>query len=397
MHSSPLRPLSNDHSPMPPIESKLPHVGTTIFTTMSQRAKELGAINLAQGFPDYDPPQRLKELLAAQALTSSHQYAPMTGLQTLREQISARYAAAYGVTYDADAEITITLGATEALFSAVQALVGIGDEVILFDPSYDSYGPAVLLAGAKPIHIPLLPPSFSIDWQRVADALSPRTRMIIINSPHNPTGTVMTSADLDTLAALIRDRNVAVLSDEVYEHMVFDGGSHASVCGHAELRERSVGVFSFGKPLHATGWRVGYALAPRALTGELRKVHQFNTFSIANPLQMAISAFMDAEPLHSQRLAAFYQAKRDYFLRALQSSRFTWQPSRGTFFQSVDFSAIAQTTDVEFAERLLVEVGVAAIPVSVFYAEPIRLSIVRLCFAKRETTLDKAAQRLCRM
>ncbi len=382
---------------MPHIESKLPQVGTTIFTTMSQRAKELGAINLAQGFPDYDPPDKLKELLAAQALTSSHQYAPMTGLQTLREQISTRYAAAYGTTYDADAEITLTLGATEALFSSIQALVGVGDEVIVFDPSYDSYGPAILLAGAKPIHIPLQPPSFAIDWQRVADALSSRTRLIIINSPHNPTGTLITPADLDTLAALIRDRNVLVLSDEVYEHMVFDGHSHASVCGHAELRERSVAVFSFGKPLHATGWRVGYALAPRALTNELRKVHQFNTFSIASPLQMAISAFLKAEPLHNQQLAGFYQSKRDYFLQALRGSRFTWQPSRGTFFQSVDFSLIAQCTDVEFAERLLLEVGVAAIPVSVFYAEPIRLSIVRLCFAKREATLDEAARRLRRI
>lgn len=382
---------------MPRIESKLPHVGTTIFTTISQRAKELGAINLAQGFPDYDPPQRLKEMLAAQALAEVHQYAPMTGMQTLREQISARYAAAHGVSYDPDAEVTITLGATEALFSAIQALVGSGDEVILFDPSYDSYGPAILLAGAKPVHIPLLPPSFAIDWQRVDAALSPRTRMIIINSPHNPTGTLITRADLDTLATLIRGRDVLVLSDEVYEHMVFDDASHASVCGHAELRERSIAVFSFGKQLHATGWRVGYALAPRALTNELRKIHQFNTFAIATPLQAAISAFMSAEPQHAVQLAALYQSRRDHFLRALAGSRFTWQPARGTFFQLLDFAAIADISDVEFVERLLRDVGVAAIPVSVFYAAPIRLSVVRFCIAKREATLDQAAQRLCRM
>ena len=379
------------------IKSKLPHVGTTIFTVVSQRARELGAINLAQGFPDYDPPQRLRELLAQQMHAGHHQYAPMTGAPELREQIAHAHRQCYGVPCDAEQEVTITLGATEGVFSAIQALVHAGEEVIIFDPAYDSYAPAVLLAGGRPIHIPLQPPGFAIDWQRVRDALSGRTRLIIINSPHNPTGTVIGAADLDALAGLLRNTEVLVLSDEVYEHMIFDGSTHASVCGHAELRERSIAVYSFGKTLHATGWRVGYTIARAPLTTEIRRVHQFNTFAIAHPLQIAIAQFLSEHPAHNESLGAFYQHKRDFFLNALRDSRFTGRPSAGTFFQLLDFSAISSAGDVDFAERLLREAGVAAIPVSPFYATPVRLSVVRFCIAKQEATLAAAAERLSKM
>ncbi len=379
------------------IKSKLPHIGTTIFTVVSQRAKELGAINLAQGFPDYDPPPRLREILAEQMQRGHHQYAPMAGAPELREQIAHKYRARYGLSCDAEREVTITLGATEGVFSAIQALVHTDEEVIILDPSYDSYAPAVLLAGGRPIHIPLQLPGFTIDWQKVRDALSGRTRLIIINSPHNPTGAVIGAADLDTLAALLRDTEVLVLSDEVYEHMVFDGAAHASVCGHPELLERSVAVYSFGKTLHATGWRVGYTIAHAPLTTEIRRVHQFNTFAIAHPVQIAIAQFLREHPGHSESLGAFYQGKRDFFLNALRDSRFSWRPSAGTFFQLLDFSAISSESDVDFAERLLREAGVAAIPVSPFYAAPIRLSVVRFCIAKQDATLAAAAERLSKM
>jgi methionine aminotransferase len=379
------------------IVSKLPDIGTTIFTVVSARAKELGAINLGQGFPEYDPPQRLKELLVEQISSGNHQYAPMTGAEVLREQIAGKYAASYHRNFDPDTEITVTLGATEGIFSAILALVHPGDEVILFDPSYDSYAPAIRLVGGRPIHIPLLPPRFAVDWEQVREMLTARTRMIIINTPHNPTGTVLRMEDLDALAEITRGTGTLVLADEVYEHLTFDGVGHASVCGHPELYERSVAVFSFGKALHATGWRVGYTIAPATLTREIRRVHQFNTFSIAHPLQNAIAAFLREQPQHNAGLKDFYQRKRDLFLDAVRDSRFTWTPSMGTFFQLLDFSAISAQNDVEFADRLIREAGVAAIPVSVFYAHPPKLSVVRFCFAKNDTTLTEAGARLCRI
>ncbi len=376
------------------ILSKLPHVGTTVFTVMTQRANETGAINLSQGFPNYDPPARLKELLAKHVAGGNNQYAPMVGVPALREQIVAKLARSYGKSFDPETEVTITLGATEGIFSTIQALVHPGDEVIVFDPSYDSYAPAILLAGGKPIHIPLMPPDFAIDWQRVRDSVSSRTRMIVINSPHNPATGVLTSEDVEALAKVVRSTSILVLSDEVYEHMVFDGRRHFSLCAHPELAERGVSVFSFGKTLHATGWRVGYTIAPIEITREIRRVHQFNTFSIAAPMQHAIAEFLQEAPEHNDGLAQFYQNKRDFFLARLAGSRFKYLPTAGTYFQLLDYSAISQQSDVDFAETLIREAGVAAIPLSPFYAEPPKLRYLRFCFAKNENTLEQAAERL---
>lgn len=374
--------------------SKLPHVGTTIFTVMTNRARELGAINLAQGFPDYDVPPKLKDLVAYHVAAGRNQYAPMIGVADLREQIALKLALSYGRMPDADAEITVTLGATEAIFSSILALVHPGDEVILFDPSYDSYAPAVILAGGKPIHIPLQAPHFRIDWQRVCEAVTSKLRLILINTPHNPSGAIMDPHELDVLADIVRPTQAWVLMDEVYEHMVFDGAQHASLLSHSELYARGIAVFSFGKSMHATGWRVGYAVAPAPITTEIRRVHQFNTFSIATPLQYAIADFLKSSPDHNAGLTAFYQRKRDKFLECLRGSSFSWIPSAGTYFQLLDFSAISDETDVQFAETLL-NAGVAAIPVSPFYTDAPRLSVMRFCFAKSESTLEDAAERLC--
>ena len=376
------------------VESKLPHVGTTIFTVMTNRARELGAVNLSQGFPDYDPPERLKELVGYHVAAGHNQYAAMIGVAELREQIALKLAASYGRRPDMDSEITVTLGATEAIFSAIIALVHPGDEVILFDPSYDSYAPAVLLAGGKPMHIPLRPPEFSIDWQRVRDAVTPRLRMVLLNSPHNPTGAVIARADLDTLAEILRPTQAMVISDEVYEHMVYDGASHAGILAHDELRARGIAVFSFGKSLHATGWRIGYCVAPPELTTEIRRVHQFNTFTIATPLQYAIADFLKEQPQYGNTLRGFFERKRDLFLSYLEGTRFTWRPCAGTYFQLLDYSAYSQETDMEFCDTLLRKVGVASIPLTPFYAEPPRLTMLRFCFAKNDATLEQAAQRL---
>ena len=374
--------------------SKLPELGTTIFTVISRRAESLGAINLGQGFPDYDVDPLLAQLVERAMREGHNQYAPMEGLPALSERIAAKLAALYGLSADPGSEITITQGATEAIYSGIQALVGPGDEVIGFDPAYDAYEPAVRLAGARCIRLPLAPPAFGYDWDRVRAALSPRTRLILINSPHNPSCTVATSADLDALAQLIRGRPITVLADEVYEHMVFDGRRHASVLQHPELRARSLAVFSFGKTLHATGLRVGYAVAPAELTGELRKVHQFNTFSIAHPLQWAIAEYLAARPATGADLAAFFAAKGDRLRGALAGGPLRLPRAQGTFFQLLDFSALGPPGDTAFAERLLTEAGVASIPLSPFYAEPPPLSLVRLCIAKRDATLDAAAARM---
>jgi len=374
--------------------SKLPEVGTTIFTIMSRRARELGALNLGQGFPDYDIDPRLAEL-TGQAMRQGHnQYAPMEGVPELRERIARKLAASYGSEFDPVSQITITLGATEAIYSAVQAVVGAGEEAIAFDPAYDSYEPAVRLAGGRCIRLPLVPPEFRYDWDRVRGAVTARTRLILFNTPHNPACTAATAADLDQLAAIIRGHDIVVLSDEVYEHVLFDGRVHASVLSHVELRQRSFAVFSFGKTLHATGLRVGYSVASPALTAELRKVHQFNTFSIANPLQQAIAAYLTERPRIGQELPAFFQAKRDRLRAALAGCGFVLPPAHGTYFQLLDFGALLPPGDVEFAERALTEARVATIPLSPFYAEPPKLSVVRLCIAKRDDTLDEASARL---
>ncbi|MGA7538915.1 MAG: methionine aminotransferase [Steroidobacteraceae bacterium] len=374
--------------------SKLPDVGTTIFTIMSRRARELGALNLGQGFPDYDIDPRLAQLTGEAMRQGHNQYAPMEGVPELRERIARKLAAGYGGEFDPVSQITITLGATEAIYSAVQAVLGPGEEAIAFDPAYDSYEPAVRLAGGRCIRLPLMPPQFSYDWDRVRGAVNSRTRLILFNTPHNPACTAATAADLDELAAIIRGRDIVVLSDEVYEHVLFDGRVHASVLSHAELRQRSFAVFSFGKTLHATGLRVGYCVAAPVLTGELRKVHQFNTFSIANPLQQAIAAYLTERPRTGQELPAFFQAKRDRLRAALAGCGFRLPPAHGTFFQLLDFGGLLPPGDVEFAERALTEARVATIPLSPFYAEPPKLSVVRLCIAKRDDTLDEASARL---
>ena len=376
------------------MSGKLEDVGTTIFTVMSRRARELDALNLGQGFPDYDIDPRLTELVAEAMAGGHNQYAPMEGLPALRERIAAKIFGSYGVGVDADAEVTITLGATEAIYSAVQAVIGAGDEAIAFDPAYDSYEPAVRLAGGRCIRVPLSQPQFRYDWDRVREALSARTRLVLFNSPHNPACSTASAADLDELAHLIAGRDILVLSDEVYEHVVFDGARHTSVLAHPGLAPRSFAVFSFGKTLHATGLRVGYCVAPAKLTRELRKVHQFNTFSISHPLQHAIARYLAEQPRCGEGLSAFFQAKRDRLRRALEPSGFLLPPAQGTYFQLLDFGAFGPPDDRAFAERLLSEARVATIPLSPFYAAPEPLCFVRLCIAKRDSTLDEAAVRL---
>lgn len=379
------------------ITSKLPNVGTTIFTTMSQLAAETGAINLSQGFPDYDGPQALREALARAVMAGHNQYAPMAGLPALREQVALKVAGLYGRQVSADSEITITPGATQAIFCAIHAVVRAGDEVIVFDPCYDSYEPAVELAGGVCIHQPLSLPDFAIDWQRLADAINPRTRMIVLNTPHNPSGALIDRADLERLAMLIRDRDIYLLSDEVYEHLVFDGREHASVLRHEELYQRAFVISSFGKTYHVTGWKTGYVVAPPNLAVELRKVHQYVSFTGVTPLQWALAEFMAEHPEHVTELPAFYQAKRDLFCDLLSGSRFGFTRTAGTYFQLADYSAIhPDLDDVAMAQWLTREHGVASIPISVFYqSPPANLRLVRFCFAKQEETLRQAAARLC--
>ncbi|HLQ14187.1 MAG TPA: methionine aminotransferase [Steroidobacteraceae bacterium] len=375
-------------------QGKLPDVGTTVFAVVSRRAAETGAINLGQGFPDYPIDARLAELVH-QAMRAGHnQYAPMPGLPALLEQIAAKLLRVQGVRADPDTEITVTLGATEAIYSAIQALAGAGDEVIVFDPAYDSYDPAVRFAGARCVHVPLLPPAFRPDWERVSAALSARTRLVITNSPHNPACSCLAAADLDALAELLRGRDCTLLADEVYEHMVFDGARHASVLAHPELRARSVAVYSFGKTLHATGLRVGYAVAPAALTAELRKVHQFNTFTITTCMQHAIAEYLRENPACGADLPALFQGKRDRLAALLEGSGWQVLRSAGSYFQLVDYSALSARPDVELVSALIDEAGVASIPLSVFYREPPPMRLLRLCFAKRDETLVEGARRL---
>jgi methionine aminotransferase len=376
--------------------SKLPQIGTTIFTVMSRRAAELQAVNLGQGFPDYDIDPRLAQLVYEAMLQGYNQYAPMPGMPQLRETIALKLARSYGVSVDPELEITITLGATEAIYSAVQALAGPGDEVIVFDPSYDSYHPAVQLAGATCIHIPLQPPSFRYDWDRVKATISSRTRLLMINSPLNPGCTCMSEQDLAELAAVVRERDIYLISDEVYEHIVFDGRRHHSVLTSAELRARSVAVYSFGKTLSATGVRIGYAVAAPTLTSELRKVHQFNTFTITTALQVAIARYLNERPDVGEALAGFLAAKRDRLIGALEGSGLVLVPAEGSFFQLIDYGALSALPDLEFAEQLLTRAGVASIPLSVFYQNPPPMTLLRLCFAKRDETLDQGAARLRR-
>ncbi|HSX61114.1 MAG TPA: pyridoxal phosphate-dependent aminotransferase [Tahibacter sp.] len=379
------------------IQTKLPKVGTTIFTVMSQLAQQHEAVNLGQGFPDFDGPQSLRDALAAAMNSGKNQYAPMTGVAALREQIALKTERLYGRKVNADAEVTVTSGATEAIFAAIAAVVRPGDEVIVLDPCYDCYEPAIDLVGGRAVHVPLTLPDFSVDWQRVKDAITPRTRVIMVNSPHNPSGAVFSAADLDTLAELTRGSEILVISDEVYEHIVFDGLDHQSVLRHTELAERSFVVSSFGKTYHCTGWKVGYCVAPRMLSTEFRKVHQYLTFCTFGPAQWAFADVLANDPQHYLDLPAFYQEKRDRFRALLAPSRFRLLPVGGAYFQLVDYSAISDKDDLNFCEWLVREAGVAAIPVSAFYETAPDARIIRFCFAKSDATLAAAAERLARV
>ncbi|WP_312282813.1 pyridoxal phosphate-dependent aminotransferase [Pseudescherichia sp.] len=376
-------------------QSKLPNLGTTIFTQMSALAQAYQAINLSQGFPDYDGPRYLQERLAFHVAQGANQYAPMTGVQALREAIAEKTAALYGYLPDANSDITVTAGATEALYAAITALVRSGDEVICFDPSYDSYAPAVELAGGVVKRIALQPPHFDVDWQAFIALLSDKTRLVILNTPHNPSATVWQRADFAALWQAIAEREIYVLSDEVYEHICFAPEGHASVLAHPALRQRAVAVSSFGKTYHMTGWKVGYCVAPAAISAELRKVHQYLTFAVNTPAQLALADMLRAEPEHYRELPAFYQAKRDLLIDALSQSRLKILPCEGTYFLLADYSAISDLDDVSFCQWLTKEVGVAAIPLSVFCADAFPHKLIRLCFAKQEATLRAAAERLC--
>ncbi len=379
------------------LQSKLPQVGLTIFTQMSQLANVHNALNLSQGFPDFDASEALKEALQRQVQAGQNQYAAMTGVPALREQVASKIARLYRNPVSAEHEVTITPGATQALFCTIQTLVRAGDEVIVFDPCYDSYEPAVTLAGGRCVHIALNGDDFSVDWQKFADALSDKTRLVIINSPHNPSGALLSHADLNQLAQLIRERDIYLLSDEVYEHLVFDGLSHNSILAHEELYQRACVVSSFGKTFHVTGWKTGYMVAPAQLTAELRKVHQYVSFCAVTPMQHALADFMQAQPQYVDQLPEFYQHKRDQLCQALQGSRFSFTPSASTYFQLLDYRQIRDDLrDVEMAHWLTVEHGVACIPLSVFYQQPPQDQfLLRVCFAKREETLTLAGERLC--
>jgi methionine aminotransferase len=379
-----------------PITSRLPEVGTTIFTVMSALAQQHGAFNLSQGFPDFDSPAELLSLLSEAMRAGHNQYAPMTGVPALRDAIGAKVAALYGATYDPGTEITITAGATQALFTAVAAMVHPGDEVIVFAPVYDSYGPSVELQGGKVVHATLAQPDYRPDWAKVKALITRRTRMIIINSPHNPTGTVWTADDMAALEALVQDTDIVIVSDEVYEHMVFDHLRHESVLRYPGLAERAFVVSSFGKTYHVTGWKVAYCLAPKALMTEFRKAHQFIVFTVHAPSQYALAEFMK-RPGWYEQLKALYQGKRDIFRQALAGSRFELLPCEGTYFQCVRYSAISNEGDRAFVERLTREHGVAAIPVSAFYPGADDHGVIRFCFAKSAATLEQALERLIKL
>jgi methionine aminotransferase len=373
------------------IASKLPNVGTTIFTVMSRLAQEHNAINLSQGFPDFDCDPALQGLVTKYMRAGLNQYPPMAGVPQLREAIAQKVQALYGASYDPEHEITVTPGATYAIFTAIAALVRPGDEVIVFEPTYDSYVPAIEVQGGVAVYVSLKFPDYHIDCADVGRAITPRTRMILINTPNNPTASVLSAADMQALARATRGTDIVILSDEVYEHIVFDGAQHQSIARFGELADRSFVVSSFGKTYHVTGWKMGYCLAPRELMAEFRKVHQFNVFICNSPVQYALAEYMQ-QPGHHLRLAAFYQEKRDYFRERLRESRFTLLPSAGTFFQSARYDDISGEQDRDFAARLTREHGIAAIPLSAFYRTPPREKVLRFCFAKKEETLFKGTE-----
>jgi methionine transaminase len=378
------------------IPSKLPKVGTTIFTIMSRLAAEHNAINLSQGFPDFDCAPELRALFCKYINSGFNQYPPMAGIMGLREAIAEKMQSLYGATYDPEHEITVTPGATYAIFTAVAAFVRPGDEVVLFEPAYDSYAPAVEVNGGTPVYVQLRYPDYSIDWEMVKNAITPKTRMMIINTPNNPSASVFSAEDLRMLEGLLRDTNIIVASDEVYEHLIYDGHQHQSVARYPGLSERSFVVNSFGKTYAVTGWKMGYAMAPRNLMIEFRKVHQFNAFVCNSPVQYAFADYMKNRDAYLS-LAAFYQKKRDFFLDGIKGSRFKPLPSRGTFFQNLAYDAISDEPDTDLAVRLTKEKAVASIPVSVFYRDAPAHKVLRFCFAKSEDTLARGAEILSKI
>ncbi|MBM3357425.1 MAG: aminotransferase class I/II-fold pyridoxal phosphate-dependent enzyme [Betaproteobacteria bacterium] len=378
------------------IVSKLPKVGTTIFTVMSGLAAEHNAINLSQGFPDFDCAKPLRDLLVKYVNSGLNQYAPMAGVMRLRERIAEKVAALYGASYDPGHEVTVVPGATYGIFTAVATLIRPGDEVMLFEPAYDSYAPAVEAAGGVPVYVQLRYPDYSIDWREAQQAITPKTRMLIINTPNNPTASVWSGEDMRMLEGMLRGTDIVVVSDEVYEHIVFDGHRHQSAARFPGLAERTYIVSSFGKTYHVTGWKTGYVLAPRELMAEFRKVHQFNAFVTNSPVQHALAEYMENRDAYLA-LAAFYQKKRDFFLEGIRASRFKPLPSRGTFFQNLCYDAVSEERDTDLAVRLTKERGVASIPISVFYREPPPHRVLRFCFAKSDDTLAKGAEILSKI
>jgi len=375
------------------IRSKLPNVGTTIFTIMTQLANQHNAINLSQGFPDFQVSQKLIKLVEKYMKDGYNQYAPMPGVERLREVIANKTEFLYSYKYNPETEITITAGATQAIYTAISAFIQEGDEVILFEPAYDSYVPAIKINGGQPVYIQLKHPDYSIDWNEVTRAINLRTRMIILNSPHNPSGSVLSIEDMEKLSRLVQGSKILILSDEVYEHIIFDNNKHQSIARYPKLAERSMIISSFGKTFHATGWKMGYILAPENMTKEFRKVHQFMVFSVNTPVQYALADFLEQKEEYLE-LGNFYQQKRDYFLNLLKGSKFKIVPSKGTYFQSLDYSAISDEKDYDFAIRLTKEFGIASIPLSVFYHDSIKSHVLRFCFAKSNETLERAAEKL---
>ncbi|WP_304139312.1 methionine aminotransferase [Mesonia mobilis] len=372
------------------IESKLPNLGTTIFTKMSKLAQEHNAINLSQGFPDFPPDQKLLELVK-QGLDENHnQYAPLAGLISLRKTLAEKLYKSYGSRYSAEEEITITAGATQAIFTAISAFIRQDDEVIVFKPAYDCYEPAIELYGGKPILVEMKAPTYKIDWQEVSAKITSKTKMIVINTPHNPSGTVLEKEDLLQLQQLVENTNILILSDEVYEHLIYDDKKHQSVARFPKLAERSLITYSFGKTFHVTGWKVGYCVAPEELMKEFRKVHQYNVFCVNHPMQWALNEYLQ-KPDHYLELSAFYQEKRDYFLQQIKNSRLELIPAQGTYFQTASYKNITTEKDTDFALRLIKEKGLATIPVSVFNKDQKDELMLRFCFAKKKETLAKAA------
>jgi methionine aminotransferase len=379
-----------------PIASKLPNVGTTIFTVMSRLAQEHNAINLSQGFPDFDCAKELRDLVTKYINAGLNQYPPSAGILRLRERIAEKAESLYGAKYDPEHEVTVVPGATYGIFTAIAALVRPGDEVIMFEPTYDSYIPSVEVNGGVPVCVQLRYPDYGIDWGEVQRAITPKTRAILINTPNNPTASVFSGEDMRMLEGMLRGTGIVVISDEVYEHLVYDGHQHQSVTRFPGLAERSFAVSSFGKTYHVTGWKMGYVMAPKELMAEFRKVHQYNVFVTNGPLQYALAEFME-DPGAYLSLAAFYQKKRDFFLQGVRASRFKPLPSRGTFFQNLAYDAISDEKDTDLAIRLTREKGIASIPVSVFYRQPPPHRVLRFCFAKSEETLARGAEILCRI